>query len=928
MGRSRGARRSWWHRIFTSRPIESRQRRRRGRRRDHHQNQPAYWQGLAALEPRLMMSVTGVNIVPLAPSTQEAQSVTFTGVHDAAQPVNPTWAVSKLTDTPSGPRERFVAVSGNRTAWSTGQLASPHEDVLYNDGTTTINLSAHIDAGAYAPVFWGDYVAFVTNTGVWLDNITNTAPAQQIGSGSGVEKMDMDAGRIVWQNSTVDSHIRLYDIATQTTQIISNSMLPAELNPDISGDKVVWMRLGGDSVPGGTFPADIILYDLNTQQEINLSQLGGGDGDAKAPRLADGRAIWSNGATEVFYYDGSAVHHMTPNTSGDHSPVISNTHAAWLSIDGRVTVFDIAAGPPLTNQPQIIASGAAFPQDLRIDGNNLAWSQRVSTRFEVFFHEIGGLNTSPSLLSTAALGGGADSGNQWDDTAPAISGRNVAWVGKVGGDSGNEEVFFAKALGGEVTYQWSVMLDDQQVDLTGVVTDQPQFSFTPADDGAYTVTFTVTDPSDNTSASVSTSLAVTNVAPSVQITGGPGGDVNEGSAVNFSFSGGDPAGDADPLSFNWAVLKDGNAYASGVGTNVSFTPDDNGTYEVSATADDGDGGITSATQVVNVINVAPVIDSLTVPAQAVRGQSVTVSAALDDLGVADTHTTIWQVLDSANTLIASGSGSNFAFTALDLGSYTVQFTVTDDDGGGDTQSAVLHVVVAALAADPLNAGHMVLTIGGTAGNDHLYVRERDGLFEVLFSSQFHGSFALANGDRIQVLGYDGHDWIRVDSPAGISVEASGGAGTDWIRTGDGDDIILGGDGDDLLFGNGGRDLLIGEAGNDLILGNSEDDILIGGHYVQSGDRAALLAISAAWSSSLAYLDRIGVITSGVASGGAPAPGGIYRLDVTTLLDDGTTDILLGLQGADWFAGHSDNDITDSRTSEMLTDTQYTFVTAV
>ena len=66
------------------------------------------------------------------------------------------------------------------------------------------------------------------------------------------------------------------------------------MNPD------VWLPVGGivmrsssdsptnppsaknDTVPGGTFPADIILYDLNTQQEINLSQLAGGDGEAKA----------------------------------------------------------------------------------------------------------------------------------------------------------------------------------------------------------------------------------------------------------------------------------------------------------------------------------------------------------------------------------------------------------------------------------------------------------------------------------------------------------------------------------------------------------------------------------------------------------------------------------------------------------------------
>jgi hypothetical protein len=75
-----------------------------------------------------------------------------------------------------------------------------------------------------------------------------------------------------------------------------------------------------------------------------------------------------------------------------------------------------------------------------------------------------------------------------------------------------------------------------------------------------------------------------------------------------------------------------------------------------------------------------------------------------DPGTADTHITDWQVLDSSNVVVASGAGTNFPFTPIEAGSYTVVFAVTDDDAGTAFVSQAIAVTAIAVQPDPLNPG--------------------------------------------------------------------------------------------------------------------------------------------------------------------------------------------------------------------------------
>jgi|GEM_PF-5376927 len=102
-------------------------------------------------------------------------------------------------------------------------------------------------------------------------------------------------------------------------------------------------------------------------------------------------------------------------------------------------------------------------------------------------------------------------------------------------------------------------------------------------------------------------VTVANVMPVATITGGAAGTTSpEGVALTYQAVVQDGAGDLPTMAYAWTVTKNGAALASGTAATLAFTPDDNGTYVVSLTAKDKDGGVSAAaTKTVTVTNVAP-----------------------------------------------------------------------------------------------------------------------------------------------------------------------------------------------------------------------------------------------------------------------------------------------------------------------------------
>jgi ELWxxDGT repeat protein len=116
-------------------------------------------------------------------------------------------------------------------------------------------------------------------------------------------------------------------------------------------------------------------------------------------------------------------------------------------------------------------------------------------------------------------------------------------------------------------------------------------------------------------------------------------------------------------------------------------------------------------------------------------------------------------------------------------------------------------------------------------------------------------------------------------------------------------ILFGSGGDDTLLGLGGNDLLFGGSGVDKLDGGDDDDLLIPGltsYYSETStklNQPGIAAIFTEWVGPNPYLTRISNLRLGVGA------GGIYRIGLSTLFDDGgaaVPDFLVGGLGLDWF----------------------------
>ncbi len=233
-----------------------------------------------------------------------------------------------------------------------------------------------------------------------------------------------------------------------------------------------------------------------------------------------------------------------------------------------------------------------------------------------------------------------------------------------------------------ISRSWSVTKNGGAFDSgTG-----PGFSFTPDDQGTYVVTV-VADDGDGGSGTDSITINVANVAPTVTINGNPGSGP-EGTLIALTSTVSDPGDDV--ITRSWSVTKNGGAFDSGTGPGFSFTPDDNGTYAVTVTANDGEGGTDSDSVSINVTNVAPTVSINQDPGTGTEGTQIDLTASVSDPGSADTFTRSWSVTKNGGAF-DTGTGFSYPFIPDDNGTYVVTVTADDDDGGSDSDSITINV---------------------------------------------------------------------------------------------------------------------------------------------------------------------------------------------------------------------------------------------
>ena len=258
------------------------------------------------------------------------------------------------------------------------------------------------------------------------------------------------------------------------------------------------------------------------------------------------------------------------------------------------------------------------------------------------------------------------------------------------GDGSSDTVFVAAGIRG---FSLEHRYDDDT--LTGT----PEDNFT---------VFVIVTESDGASGSASIEITVENVAPMLD------GDlvvvptaISEGDAVDLSGALLDPGLlDTHTVMVDWG---DGSSVSSlflaaGV-TEFSFSHvyrDDNDpeTTPIIVMLTDDDTGQTVVQTSLDVANVAPVASILGPAVPIFEGDTVSLTAAVNDPGSGDTHSYEWTAT-VAGDVVATGMSPDFEFVPPDSGDYTISLLVTDDDGGSsDTETLNLPVLNVAPTIEP------------------------------------------------------------------------------------------------------------------------------------------------------------------------------------------------------------------------------------
>jgi Ca2+-binding RTX toxin-like protein len=294
-------------------------------------------------------------------------------------------------------------------------------------------------------------------------------------------------------------------------------------------------------------------------------------------------------------------------------------------------------------------------------------------------------------------------------------------------------------------------------------------------------------------------------------------------------------------------------------------------YTITATATDDDTGTGSMSTTVQVDNVAPVVELVSVPAVPAIAEDgfATLTTTVTDPGTRDTFTVDINWDDGSDvqtiTLLASPTGSQ-SFTRTHQytpgGVFTVVATVEDDDALSDTKT--IEIFVTGTRVDPTTGQ---LQIVGTVAADTITFTSQDARVEA--GEGANTITGTTTGNNLINTG-SGADTITLTS-GNNTIHAGGGAntitattGANIITTGDGVDTITVGAGGNTIMAGGGANTVTTGAGNDTVItGDWVDTITTGAgdDEVHAGNGANTITTGAGNDTVFSGVD-IDTITTG------------------------------------------------------------------
>jgi hypothetical protein len=534
----------------------------------------------------------------------------------------------------------------------------------------------------------------------------------------------------------------------QSTTVTSGDITVAPIPPTVSisladGTRAEGTAISASAVVGSVGATDTVTYAWSVQR------------DGVAYVLPE--SVSTTGSAFTF----------TPGDEGSYQILLTATDSGGPTdaSSSAISVADVAPSVYITGQEfEFVQEGTAINLGASVTqtGANDSVSSYAWTVND--FGEpanLGGVTTNTSTLSFTPLnqgvyqatvvvtnaGDGSIPGGQTEERSFPIFVERVAPTVTVSGTSGpvtnGSTLNFSAAAtepgGHALSYSWNVTLNGNACTLPdGTDTTSSSLGFAAGLAGSYVATCTVTDTEDAVGTGSSDSVTVTDVAPSVTVTGEPGTSIPAGTPVALNAAATDP-GALEHFNYSWSVTLNGSNYPllESVATNAAnldFTPDRVGNYVATVVVTDTDGGATSVSSTsMAVTDVAPTV-TVTGPASAVNeGQNITFAGSATNPTIGDTFSYSWSVTLNGNPFTLPGgtnsTGTSLSFIAPTGGAYVATAAVTDSAasvGTGSASATVNYVLptvsVTGAPAQGISAGSAVnLTANpAEAGSGHTF----------------------------------------------------------------------------------------------------------------------------------------------------------------------------------------------------------------
>ena len=271
---------------------------------------------------------------------------------------------------------------------------------------------------------------------------------------------DIDGDKVVWLSGINDpyawakwSAVYLHTLGG-STQKINTGAYSYGHQPAIGSSSVVWEDLRNDSGGGTIANTDIYGYALPGGPESGIAV---GASDQQEPAVSGGRTVWqafAGGDSDIYLKDNDGqVYQITTNSSLQSDPRIDGDLIVWKdkrNDGGDVYAYDLSQGTykqdprpsPDPAETRITTNGAKQINP-DVSGRKIVWTDYRSLIGSAYIYDLDNPVANGSPLDARAT----------HQTGARISGNLVTWVDWRNGNYGdrtNSDIYAANSTSGQV----------------------------------------------------------------------------------------------------------------------------------------------------------------------------------------------------------------------------------------------------------------------------------------------------------------------------------------------------------------------------------------------------------------------------------------------------------------------------------------------